>query len=242
MLRQEDVPAPTRPERARVAAWFDDTYRRRGLSYLRPASAYPIYLQLLHADAGHTLLDVGCGPGLLLAAAVDRAVVAHGVDVSRTGLHLARQRVPAAALSCASVEELPYAARSFDLVTCIGVLERVHDRSRALAEIHRVCRPDARLCVMVRNADSLSWRLRCALRRQDHASHQDAATLAHWRALFTSHGLRIESVLPDQWLRQRLRRLLRGRHDAKKPEPIARSWLPLRLALEFIFVLRKAPA
>jgi len=239
MLLPSELDATLGNERARVRAWFDRTYQTRGLSYLRPYAAYPIYLQLLAARPGERLLDVGCGPGQLLAAAVRTGLCAHGADVAPSGLRLARARVPKAALARACVEALPYRSGSFDLVTAIGVLERVIDRGRALDELRRVCRPHARLCLMVRNADSLSWRVRCALGRQDRTSHQDAATLAQWRALFEAHGFAIDAIHPDQWLRQRLRRLWRG-HPAFGLEPVARPVLPLRLALEFIFLLRVA--
>jgi protein-S-isoprenylcysteine O-methyltransferase Ste14 len=52
-----------------IAAWFDATYRTKGLRYLRPPRSYPIFVQLLEARPGERLLDVACGPGLLLKVA-----------------------------------------------------------------------------------------------------------------------------------------------------------------------------
>ncbi|MEZ5967005.1 MAG: class I SAM-dependent methyltransferase [Planctomycetota bacterium] len=233
---------PVERGRSTVHAWFERTYRERGLRYLRPPAAYPIYLQLLGARAGQRLLDVGCGPGLLLGAARAREVAAHGIDIAPTALKMASQRVPSASVVLASATELPYADGSFDHVTCIGVLERLSDRPRALAEMARVLRPGGRLCCMVRNANSLSWRIRRGLRRQDHHSHQDAASLAQWREAFEATGFLVDTVHIDQWWRQRLRRLWRGRPDPTRDEPVARPVLPLRLALEFIFLLQRPAA
>jgi SAM-dependent methyltransferase len=236
----QTVGAGSRPDA--VISWFEHTYRTRGLGYLRPPAAYPIYLQLLRAQPGDRLLDVGCGPGLLLSAAVERGVEAVGIDVAGAALALARHRAGGALLLRGSAESLPFPSASFDFVTCIGVLERLSDRRAALVEIGRVLVPGGRICCMVRNAESLSWRLRRWLGRQDHRSHQDAGTLAQWRALFASAGLRIDAVHIDQWWRQRVRRLWRGKPDFRRGEPIARPILPLRCALEFIFLLRQDAA
>ena len=223
-------------------AWFEHTYRTRGCRYLRPFAAYPIYLQLLDAKRGEALLDIGCGPGLLLSAAVSRGVTAHGIDVAPTALTMAQRRVAEVALARGSAMALPFADASFDILTCIGVLERVSDRRQALREMQRVAKPGARVCLMVRNAESLSWRLRRMFGRQDHDSHQDAASLPEWRALFGAAGFVVDAVHIDQWWRQKLRRLWRGRPDFAQAEPLAKPLLPLRLALEFIFLLRRPAA
>jgi ubiquinone/menaquinone biosynthesis C-methylase UbiE len=49
-----------------------------------------------------------------------------------------------------SVESIPFADESFDVVLALGVLEYV-DAERALSEIRRVLRPDGRLLVSMLN-------------------------------------------------------------------------------------------
>ncbi len=227
-----------------VIDWFDRTYAEHGFDYLRPVAAYPIYLQLLGAVPGERLLDVACGPGQLLRAAIARGVDATGVDVSAQAVAMARDALPDARVEEGNAEALPFDDASFSLVTCIGAIERMFDRPAALAEMRRVATPDARFCVMVRNANTLSWRIwRQWLDRQNRRGHQDALSLDAWTALFGDAGFAIDDVLPDQWFRQRVRRVLRGFRapDVRRPEPVARGWLPLGVANEFIFVMRHAP-
>ena len=225
-----------------VAAWFDATYRRKGLRYLRPRRAYPIFLQLLGAKAGERLLDVACGPGLLLCAAVERGIAASGVDVSQEAISLARELVPAATVQQGNAERLPFEDATFDHVTCLGSIERFLDRDAALREMLRVATPAARFCFLARNASTLVWRVwRQGLGRREVQGHQDALTLEQWRELFARCGFGVERVLPDQWPRQRLRQLLPGRQPRPgRLEPVAGSLVPLRWCNELVFVLRRA--
>jgi ubiquinone/menaquinone biosynthesis C-methylase UbiE len=236
-------PSSAAETRAGVAAWFDRTYARLGFGYLRPPAAYPIFLQLMGVRAGQHLLDVACGPGLLLKPAQAAGLEVSGVDLSAAALELARAYVPEATLLESSAEQLGFPAESFDRVTCIAAIERFVDRRAALKEMRRVGRADAVFCFMVRNARTLVWRLwRETLGRRNVDGHQDALDLEEWRALFVECGFRIEAVYMDQWFRQRVRRVLRGLQPppAGRAEPVAHPLLPLRYANEFIFILRKS--
>lgn len=224
-----------------VAAWFDATYRQKGLRYLRPPRAYPIFVQLLGLTSGQRLLDVACGPGLVLRAAQERGVTASGVDLSAEAIALAQQLMPGTDAQVGNAEQLPFADATFDGVTCLGSLERFLDRDRALTEMVRVAKPTARFCFLVRNASTLVWRFwREGLGHREVAGHQDAMTLTAWRALFARNGLTIEAVLPDQWPRQRWRQCLPGQSPQPgRQERVARSLLPVRWCNELVVVLRK---
>lgn len=227
-----------------VAAWFDATYRTKGLKYLRPPRSYPIFVQLSGVQKGGRLLDVACGPGLVLRAALERGVVASGIDISKEAIELARELLPGVDARQGNSEHLPFADATFDAITCIGSIERFFDREAALREMIRVAKPDGRFVFLVRNASTLIWRVwRQGLGKREVQGHQDAKTLQQWRELFTRVGFTIEQVLPDQWPRARFRQLLPWWHPRPgRKEPVARPWVPLRWCNELLFVMRKSGA
>jgi SAM-dependent methyltransferase len=106
---------------------------------------------LVAADlaAGHRVLDVGCGSGTLLAAAVAVGAETVGVDLSPTMVEGARRRVPAATvlLADAQTTDLLEAApgRRFDrVVSRFGVMF-FDDPVRAFTRLHEAAAPGARL-------------------------------------------------------------------------------------------------
>jgi SAM-dependent methyltransferase len=227
-------------EQLQVREWFDGVYETRGLGYLRPPEAYPIFLQLLRTRPGERLLDVACGPGLLLRAARDRSLHATGVDLSRVAVGMVPRVAPGATALQANAEDLPFEDATFDFVTCIGSLERFLDRRSALREMKRVARPGARFCLMVRNARTFGWRVATQWPgRVNRRGHQDAGTLEEWTTLFAECGFAVRTVVPDQWFWQKWRNRL-FRPGAGEPERIVGPIVPLRFANEFIFILEPA--
>ena len=77
-----------------VVDWFDSTYRRKGTRYLRPVRAYFVFLELLGARPEHRLLDVACGPGVLLRAASEYTAKLHGIDISPVAIEQGRRGDP----------------------------------------------------------------------------------------------------------------------------------------------------
>jgi SAM-dependent methyltransferase len=223
------------PSLQAIRAWFDRTYRDQGLAYLRPAEFYSIFMEWLDVRPGHRLLDVGCGPGLLLGQAVERGAAAWGVDVSATALVLARRLVPRARVCAGNAEALGFADHVFNHVTCIGTFEHFPDGDHALAELRRVLKPDGRLCVMVPNSRTLKWQLESRLGVHD----ERAATLEHWREVFLGSRFTIDRIHRDEWPRYRRRRLFRrGGSGFAAAARRARHLAPLRFANQFVFLLR----
>ena len=110
--------------------------------------------EILALGPGRVLLDVGCGagwPGIHLAATTGARVVL--TDIPLEGLAVARRRlesdhVDGSALAAAG-HRLPFPDCAFDAVTSSDVLCCVPDKTRALAEAHRVLRPGGRICFSV---------------------------------------------------------------------------------------------
>src|SRR3954462_10355405 len=92
------------------------------------------------------VLDAGCGSGRRLDE-LPRYGRPHGVELNPLGLVAARTR--GLEVEHAPVESIPYEDESFDLVTCLDVIEHTDDDVAALQELRRVSRPGSALVVSV---------------------------------------------------------------------------------------------
>lgn len=75
----------------RVAGWYDGWVGDRGSRYHR-ALAIPAVLDLLEAQAGEWILDIGAGQGVLASSVVESGAHYTGVDVSPRLIAAARRR------------------------------------------------------------------------------------------------------------------------------------------------------
>jgi len=97
--------------------------------------------ELLTRAAPRSLLDVGCGEGVLVhrwaLAVPDRRVV--GIDLEEDSIQAGWAERQAANLEYRTMpaDDLPFATGEFDLATAIEVLEHVPDPERTLAEMAR---------------------------------------------------------------------------------------------------------
>lgn len=94
---------------------------------------------------GRTLLDVGCGGGLLAEEFARAGFAVSGVDPAPESIATARAHASASGLpidyQTGAGEHLPFPDGSFDVVACCDVLEHVDDVDRVIGEIARVLRP-----------------------------------------------------------------------------------------------------
>ncbi|MEV7283495.1 methyltransferase domain-containing protein [Streptomyces sp. NPDC093252] len=118
-------------------------------------------LDLLDVRAGHTVLDLGCGPGTDLPALADRAgargtVIA--VDRDPDMLARARERTAGRAgveFRAGDAHDLPVADGAVDRARTDRMLMHVADPARVLAELRRVTRPGARIGLAEPDWDTL---------------------------------------------------------------------------------------
>lgn len=143
---------------------------------------------LLPAPTGRwDVLDAGCGTGGTTAwlARYGRVV---GIDRAPEALALARSR-QLARLVRGSVDRLPFADASFDLLASFDVIyHRAVDDRAALAEFHRVLRPGGLALIRLPAYD----RLRGAHDRAVHTRHR--YTAAELAGLLGAAGFRVERI------------------------------------------------
>lgn len=104
---------------------------------------------LAAAERPRSILEVGCGEGIVLATLATRlpGVRLDGLELDETALEGARARCHGAALVRGDACALPFGADSFDLVVCLEVLEHLPEPARALRELRRVARAGCLLSV-----------------------------------------------------------------------------------------------
>lgn len=105
----------------------------------------------LFVGEGRRVLDVGFGKGAFLDLAAGKFAERHGVDLDPEGFALCRDRGFHLAQADLDRGGLPYRSASFDVVSCLDVLEHVREPPDLLAEAHRVLVPGGRLIVATPN-------------------------------------------------------------------------------------------
>jgi len=187
-----------------------------GNTYDKYGSANPVVQRLMvsferaleelfaRADPG-SVLDVGCGEGVLTARWANRLGEGRivGMDLPDPKLEAHWRQNPHANLEFTTgvAEALPFDRDEFDLVSAIGTLEHVSDPERSIAEIVRV----ARRHVLVSVPREPLWRAlnlaRGAYVRRfgntpGHVNHWSKASFAR---MLARHGELVEVRSPFPW-------------------------------------------
>jgi ubiquinone/menaquinone biosynthesis C-methylase UbiE len=120
-------------------------------------------LALLDLQPGERVVDIGSGPGYLLASmadAVGPGGAVHGVDPSPPMNALARARTGDrfwVHVTEGDALALPLPDRTVDVAVSTQVYEYVADIPAALAELRRVLRPGGRVLLLDTDWDSIVW-------------------------------------------------------------------------------------
>ena len=136
--------------------WWDPAGEFRPLHDINPLRLEWI---ASHAElAGASVLDVGCGGGILAEAMARRGARVTGIDLSEKALRVAQLHLHESKLDIryqkSSVEDY---AGEFDLVTCMELLEHVPQPASMVAACARLVRPGGRVFFSTINRNPKSY-------------------------------------------------------------------------------------
>ncbi|MFH0737380.1 MAG: class I SAM-dependent methyltransferase [Candidatus Micrarchaeota archaeon] len=145
---------------------------------------------------GRSVLDVGCGFGLLLKSFSDAGARCFGIDISEVAIDQCRKRFPEIRAEVADCAHMPFPER-FALITCFGTLGLVQKERHAefLRMAHRSLEDGGILFANAPNAerpgfmDALSGKGRSS-------SYDNARRVSEWEGLLSEAGFRDTSVYP----------------------------------------------
>ncbi len=147
---------------AAAPRWWDPDGEFRPLHDLNPARLD--YIEARAGLAGSRVLDVGCGGGLLTEGMARRGASATGIDLAREAIAVARLHALESGVDVEyrleAVESL-VATRpaSYDLVTCLEMLEHVPDPAAIVAALARLVRPGGHVICSTINRNARSFAL-----------------------------------------------------------------------------------
>ncbi len=113
------------------------------MDYLSRLNLLKRWLHFEHME-GKTVLDIGCGTGLMTEALTQENTV-WGVDVSLGLLKVSQRRGIKTLLS--SADRIPFHDDYFDIVLCIGVIPYYQDPGGIFSEIYRSTRPGGKIVI-----------------------------------------------------------------------------------------------
>ena len=119
----------------RVACKYDSTWSTSTRQFIKPL------LDAAGVSSGMSLLDVGCGPGYVSVAALERGAGPIGLDFSKEMIAIAMKMWPKIEFREGDAQNLPFPDGNFDRVVANFALLHLANPERALAEACRVLRP-----------------------------------------------------------------------------------------------------
>lgn len=163
---------------------------------IKSDAALGLLVEASGAGADDTVLDVACGPGLVVGAFARVARRVTGIDVTPAMIDRAReltQGLDNVAFDIGDVLALPYPDGAFSIVVSRFAFHHFQQPAAVLAEMRRVCAPGGRVvvCDLLASDDEEKAAAFHAMEMMRDPSHARALRLDQLLALFTDAQLQL---------------------------------------------------
>jgi len=143
-----------------ASRWWDRESEFKPLHDINPLRVG--FIDRIAPLAGKRVLDVGCGGGILSEAMAQRGAEVTGIDMGEAPLKVAKLHGLESGVSVryrqVTVEQLAEEEpESFDIVTCMEMLEHVPDPASIIAACARLTRPGGQLFFSTLNRNPKSY-------------------------------------------------------------------------------------
>ena len=140
--------------------WWDSSGDFKPLHVINPLRAE--YISSKVELEGKTLLDVGCGGGILAEALHDKGAIVTGIDAAGPGIeiakHHAKKNNKLIDYQESTAEDLiQKSSEKYDVVTCLEVLEHVPDPKLLVKTCIDLLKPNGDLFFSTINKNPRSW-------------------------------------------------------------------------------------
>ena len=143
-----------------ASRWWDRESEFKPLHEINPLRAN--FIDERSAVAGTTIIDVGCGGGILAESMAQRGARVTGIDMGEAPLTVARihqleSGVEIDYLKSTAEQLAATRAGQFDIVCCLEMLEHVPDPAAVVSACAELCKPGGDLYFSTINRSPKSW-------------------------------------------------------------------------------------
>ncbi len=140
--------------------WWDRNSEFKPLHDINPLRVG--FIDRIASLAEKKVLDVGCGGGILSESMAQRGATVTGIDMGAAPLKIAKLHGLESGVNVSyqqiTVEELAeQAPESFDVVTCMEMLEHVPDPASIIQACAKLCKPGGKLFFSTLNRNPKSY-------------------------------------------------------------------------------------
>lgn len=140
--------------------WWDKHSEFKALHDINPLRAN--YIDQHSPVAEQTLVDIGCGGGILSESMAQRGAKVTGIDMGEAPLSVAKLHQLESGLSihyrqCTAEQLAEEQPGSFDIVTCLEMLEHVPDPASVIKACADLCKPGGHLYFSTLNRNPKSY-------------------------------------------------------------------------------------
>ena len=145
-----------------AARWWDKDSEFKPLHDINPLRLNYIKEQCGGSLEGKRILDIGCGGGILSESLANEGAIVVGIDLAEAGLEVAKLHLLESGFDIdyqfISAENLTDSeSESFDVITCLEMLEHVPDPSLIIDACSKLVKPNGRVFFSTINRNPKSY-------------------------------------------------------------------------------------